>query len=319
MMELGGNSKAREFFRTRGGYTNNTEFSDSKYDSRAAEMYREKLKAEAEGGLAKKKSAFADFAAKTKDSEDNQRELDKEKPKDVPDVSSLKLTVSEKPESSTSSDVFGAKKGSNPKGLGGKKLNNDFFADFDAEEEEEEETKESFQDKMGSSRLQYSEEDEKTNGKKNTGSNSSANKEFTKPSAPKPNIGSDSFVPTRSKAQVAKETSVQSSTYGYAQQQFSNSKAISSNQFFGEDQKTDPERERRLGKFEGARAISSADYFERNEENMGETDPSDIARRIAYTAKTDLSHVKEVISDSGRKLSEWGSNFFSELSERYGN
>jgi len=51
---------------------------------------------------------------------------------------------------------------------------------------------------------------------------------------------------------------------------------------------------------------------------MGEADPGDIARRIAYTAKTDLSHVKDVLSEGGRKISEWGSNFFSELSERYG-
>jgi len=81
-----------------------------------------------------------------------------------------------------------------------KKVKNDFFADFDLDEEEhdEPETKESFQEKMSTSRLQYSEEEEKPNGKKN-----STTKEFKQPSAPKPNIGSDSFVPTRSKVQVA--------------------------------------------------------------------------------------------------------------------
>lgn len=48
-MEIGGNAKAKGFFRQHGGFADVKEgkFSDSKYSSRAAELYKQKLKAEA--------------------------------------------------------------------------------------------------------------------------------------------------------------------------------------------------------------------------------------------------------------------------------
>jgi len=49
----------------------------------------------------------------------------------------------------------------------------------------------------------------------------------------------------------------------------------------------------------------------------GDADASDLARRLAYTAKTDLSQVKDVVADKTRQLSQMASNFFQELSERY--
>jgi hypothetical protein len=48
MMELGGNQKAREFFRQHGGLVDWNKFSDTKYSSRVAELYRAKLKGEVE-------------------------------------------------------------------------------------------------------------------------------------------------------------------------------------------------------------------------------------------------------------------------------
>jgi len=90
--------------------------------------------------------------------------------------------------------------------------------------------------------------------------------------------------------------------------------------FFNEDESAkDPERKQRIGKFEGARAISSADYFDRDESEMGPSDvsASDIARRLAYTAKSDLSNVKEVLTESTSKLKDMASNWFNELNERY--
>lgn len=47
-MEIGGNKKAREFFRQH-GITEGSKFSSTTYSSRAAEMYRNKLRTEAEG------------------------------------------------------------------------------------------------------------------------------------------------------------------------------------------------------------------------------------------------------------------------------
>lgn len=56
MMELGGNEKAREFFRKHGAYVDSKEgkFSDTKYNSRGAELYKNKLKSEVENESTKK-------------------------------------------------------------------------------------------------------------------------------------------------------------------------------------------------------------------------------------------------------------------------
>jgi len=56
-MELGGNARAREFFRSHGGFVDsgNGKFSDTKYNSRAAELYKTKLKSEVEAEGATKK------------------------------------------------------------------------------------------------------------------------------------------------------------------------------------------------------------------------------------------------------------------------
>jgi hypothetical protein len=48
-MEVGGNGRAREFFRHH-GCTSEGKFSDLKYNHRAAELYRQKIKTEVEGG-----------------------------------------------------------------------------------------------------------------------------------------------------------------------------------------------------------------------------------------------------------------------------
>jgi len=44
---------------------------------------------------------------------------------------------------------------------------------------------------------------------------------------------------------------------------------------------------------------------------------SDLTRKLAYTAKTDLSNVKEVVTETGAKLKDMASNWFNEISERY--
>jgi hypothetical protein len=210
---------------------------------------------------------------------------------------------------SPSPTVVGKKVANNSKGLSAKKVSSDFFADFEIDDEEEEEEA----PKEPESRYIYKylmylvscryapskslEEDEKKNNNNNI-----------KEKENKPTVGSDAFVPIRSKEAIRKEQKEresQSGSHGVAQQNFSKAKAISSKQFFGEEESVDRgEKDRRLNKFEGARSISSADYFDRDEKGMSDNgmDASDIARKIANTAKADVSHVKDVITDSGRKV-----------------
>eukprot|EP00727_Mastigamoeba_balamuthi_P003798 m51a1_g13415 hypothetical protein (405) ;mRNA; f:179-2838 len=90
-----------------------------------------------------------------------------------------------------------------------------------------------------------------------------------------------------------------------AQARFANAKAIGSDEFFGLDKPTaeqDAEKERRLSKFSSSKSISSADYFERDETGMGEVSGTEMARRFAQNASADLSTLTNVAVEKGRVL-----------------
>jgi len=68
LMENGGNTKARGYFRQHGAYADGKEgkFSDSVYNSRAAEQYKHKLRVEALGeGQVQKKSICGIYSEST--------------------------------------------------------------------------------------------------------------------------------------------------------------------------------------------------------------------------------------------------------------
>jgi len=341
LMEVGGNKRAREFFQQHGGITAG-KFADTTYSSRVAELYRNKLRSEVEV-TQKKSSAFAEYSAKAKqvkevEESESFEELEDDKPQ--PDIKNNEEAKVAKPtngntpsptdrkglsSSSGSPSLLSAKKVTSKKGLGAQKVSNDFFADWDldekeeAEEEPEEEEKPKEEERRGySSKFSY--EDDAP--KKSASSSSISSTEHREHKQQKASVGSDSFVPTRLKKEQEKEKTSDKKEvgYGFAQQNFSKAKAISSNQFFGdEESKNDPERRQRISKFEGARSISSADYFDRDESEMGPQDisVSDITRKLAYTAKNDLGNVKEVVAETTTKLKDMASNWFNELSERY--
>jgi len=103
---------------------------------------------------------------------------------------------------------------------------------------------------------------------------------------------------------------------GDAQKRFGGAKSISSAQYYGEDKPTNnPETERRLNKFQGSSAISSADFFERDETDEFTTE--NLARKLAYTATTDFGQFTNVVVDGGKKITTMASDFFSDLQTRY--
>jgi len=326
-MELGGNAKAKDFFRKHGGYADAKEgkFSDTKYSSRAAELYKQKLKNEIEGDGKNKKEAFSEFSERAKDAEEKHKIFEEEeKKKETITTNAVKLVT---PQAATPS-VIGNKKSGTKRGLGATKVNADFFADFDVDENEEPEPiiqeekpkEESYYSR--STRLGYAEDNSSVTSNMVTSSVSSSTV-TPQERKERASVSSDNFVPTRTKNMFMDDDITQNSgtSKGPAQQGFSKAKHISSDQFFGkEKEKDDADKQARLNRFDGARSISSASYFERDESEIGpseDVNASDIARRLALTAKSDLSQVKEFVTDGSRKLSNLASNFISEWNDRY--
>jgi len=290
MMEVGGNGKARDFFRQHGGNIGKeAKFSDTKYNSRCAELYKQKIKSESEQGT-QKKSAFSEYAEKAKSAQDKEDEEEEEEDfqpaknatngSKAPSATTSTATTTKE---ASSPQVLGVSKhggaSTNKKGLGAKKVSSDFFADFDLDSDEEESKtpdlpEEKEEEKPRYSRLSY--DDKKSTSSSSYGSSSSSSSYSKAQDTVTPaqrqqraSVASDSFVPVRSKQAIQQEQSKKDVGYGYAQQNFTKAKAISSTQFFGEEErKNDPERQARMSKFEGAKAISSAAYFDREEDGM---------------------------------------------------
>jgi len=262
MMELGGNKRAREFLSQHGGITTG-KFRENTYNARVSEMYRNKLKAELEGET-KKKSAFAGYAAKAKEVEQKNEEEEREEEDEEPDTKNKQesqaasVKASSTPAKASTStpsptdrkalnssggspSVILTKKptGSTKKGIAAQKISTDFFADWDLvdekpqeEEDEKLSKKEEEEKKNNSSRFAYTEDEAPKGRKTSSGSSSVSSDDFRESKNQKASVGSDSFVPTRLKTEVAKQTKSTESGYGYAQQNFSKAKAISSTQFF---------------------------------------------------------------------------------------
>jgi len=348
LMEHGGNAKARGFFRQHGGFADAKEgkFSDTKYNSRAAELYRAKLKAEVDNDMKQKKSTFGDFSDKAKTAESNKSDDEEEEQTPTPapannnakaaptkssNGNSVNNNSSSTPKSSPT--VLGNRTGKDhaKKGLPAKKVSSDFFADFDlddddkAEEDEKEEVQEEQPRYASSSRFAYDDKSRSgsnsTNNSNNVGSGSSrvetVNADTRKARAA---VGSDSFVPQRSKAAIASEKKETNTSTGNPQ--YSKAKSISSTQYFAsENSADDAERRARLSKFDGQRSISSASYFDRDESGINsggdgdDINAAELARRLAWTAKNDVGQIKEILSDGTKKFAAAASTFFSELSE----
>lgn len=385
-MQAGGNGRAKAFFRSHGIETVKREDINSKYKSRAGELYREQLKLEVYGAP-KRSSAFAKkttaaTAQTSADHEDNGDDGDFFASDHTNGRSTSSLSSAAKPapsspstqarstQPSTPAPSSASSSSSTPSGLGAKKPQqtttpapatrgstpvlsarrtaqptsgarlgtkkaaasfDDWGDDWEAvlnnkEEVKEEETFKQDSSQTGGSRFAYAADEPKVEEKKPAASSQQqyqslhAHNVFASPSATPSTISSPSYSSNsgtlyKDRAAAAKkaEEERQSARDRYGDKV----KAISSDQYFGQDKAKENEVERRelMTRFSGASSISSAQYYNRDED--ADAGGGEMARRMAYNAGSDMESIKDAVYEGSKKLGSFASDLFSSL-QNYG-
>eukprot|EP00164_Ancoracysta_twista_P003431 GFYU01004576.1.p1 GENE.GFYU01004576.1~~GFYU01004576.1.p1 ORF type:complete len:537 (+),score=138.72 GFYU01004576.1:35-1645(+) len=97
---------------------------------------------------------------------------------------------------------------------------------------------------------------------------------------------------------------------------FKGKKSISSAAFFDDGQQNEAQASQRLQQFQGAGAISSDQYFDRDAPPPGAS-PSDLAWKLANQAKQDARVLKDLASTSAQKVSGMATKLVSDWQSRY--
>jgi len=340
MMELGGNANAKTFFRDHGVTELETE---SKYQTRAAELYKRHLKdlvdkerkktapvatpaapvVAAAPVAAKVESPTASSPAPTKPKKEAPSfQWEAQEEQDEP----IKYTPAPSKPVTSPGDSRAASTGAGR--LGAKKSDNSFFADFDMDSDEEKDQDQELPPPPSNkskgqaddvstrfSRLSYVGDEPAKNNK-----NSSPDKSPAL-SSDRNNKSSSVYDSKGSRGKPSNNSRDRDDGgVDYARKNFSAAKSISSDQYFGTDKQDSntQERDYRMSKFAGATAISSAAYFDRDESaSVSDMTAGDVARNFAYSAKADLGNISTVVGEGAKKLSAMASSFLSDLQDRY--
>ncbi|KAG6531989.1 probable ADP-ribosylation factor GTPase-activating protein AGD8 [Zingiber officinale] len=101
-----------------------------------------------------------------------------------------------------------------------------------------------------------------------------------------------------------------------ARQKFSNAKSISSAQYFGDQSKANNEAQISLEKFSGSASISSADLFGRANNSTADLTASDLINRISFQASQDITSLKSIAGETGKKLTCLASGLINDFQNR---
>lgn len=340
LMAVGGNGRARQFFKQHGWEELGADKIEAKYTSRAAQMYRSIL--EKEAAKLTEAAALSNLVSTGHPQGDAAPEFEPlpeiEKPEAAPVSAPVPAEVkhapaSQRPASAITKGRLGATKKTGGKlGLGVKKLDTKVDESlFDQAPAPEPAPAVAISDPLAptapagagpapappaSSRFGYDAlnvEPDLQRGKdghltlNNKGSDFFGGAE----------VGSNRRATAGSVPTAKPAAPAAAATSSVAQQKFGNAKAISSKAFEG-DQESDYDRRMKLNQFKGAAAISSADYFGNQDYSQAsasarandDLSASDIVNQLSLMAQQDLQHVTQ-------KLSGMASKFMNEISRGY--
>ncbi|OMO77306.1 Arf GTPase activating protein [Corchorus capsularis] len=328
MMIYGGNNRAQAFFKQH-GWTDGGKI-EAKYTSRAADLYRQILSKEVAKSMAEEAGLPSSPVASQSSQASNgllnvkTDEAPKENSlgrQETPQVSAAPK-VSHTVMSSTVKKPLGARKTGKTGGLGARKLTSKPSENLYDQKPEEpvvpvaSTTNNTSTAPVGSSfpsRFEYVENVQSTE------LNSSGPQVLSHVAPPKSSsffaeFGMDSGYQKKSSSNSSK---VQIQETDEARRKFSNAKSISSAQYFGDQARAaDNEAQATLQKFSGSTAISSADLFGDSSDASLDLAASDLINRLSFQAQQDISNLKNIAGETGKKLSSLASTLISDLQDR---
>ncbi|XP_039052763.1 probable ADP-ribosylation factor GTPase-activating protein AGD8 isoform X2 [Hibiscus syriacus] len=322
MMIYGGNNRAQFFFKQH-GWTDGGKI-EAKYSSRAADLYRQMLSKEVAKSMAEEAGLPSSPVGSRSSSASN--ELLDSKTVEAPKESSLDRV--EKPEvsvvqksshtvlTSTVKKTLGAKK-TGKTGLGARKLTtkpSENLYDQKPEEPVVPVASSSINTApIGSSfpsRFEYVE------NARSAELNSDGPQVLNHVAPPKSSsffaeFGMDSGFQKKSSSNSLKVQETDE-----ARRKFSNAKSISSSQYFGDQSRADNDAQVTLQKFSGSTAISSADLFGKGADKSLDLTASDLLDRLSFQAQQDISNLKNIAGETGKKLSSLASTLITDFQDR---
>ncbi|KAH7668695.1 ADP-ribosylation factor GTPase-activating protein 2/3 [Dioscorea alata] len=330
MMAFGGNNRAQVFFKQH-GWTDGGKI-EAKYTSRAAELYRQMLSKEV-ARAASDDSVFPSSPVASQSPRAADDFPDLKLPSSVIDHLNEKHEVLEPPNppsprapirsvvlGSAKKSVGGKKIGSKTGGLGVRKLTtkpNESL--YEQKPEEPTPVATSSSDSNTRSASLFPSRFEYVESIQSGGTGPGGGQVINHVAPPKASsFFADFGMDYGFEKKSSSTPKVQIHEGNEARQKFSNAKSISSAQFFG-DQVKDGDREAKvsLQKFSNSSAISSADFFG-NDGDDSEFDltATDLINRISLQASHDLSSLKDIAGETGKKLTSFASSLMNDLQDR---
>ncbi|CAA6669656.1 unnamed protein product [Spirodela intermedia] len=316
MMAFGGNNRANVFFKQH-GWTDGGKI-EAKYTSRPAELYRQLLSKE----VTKSSLEDSDLAKTDGLPELKLEDVSKENKVEqhaVPEIVRSPKAPQTTVISSMKKPIGTRKIGSKTGGLGAKKLTakpSESLYDQKPEEpapavSSTDSTTTSFGSSLPS-RFEYVED---APSSKTIGSNVIRHVSPPRSSSFFEDYGMDGGFQKKTSSNSSK---VQIQETNEARQKFLNAKSISSAQFFGDQSKSkDVEAQASLQKFSNSSSISSADLFGHGgDSSQLDISASDLINRISFQASQDISSLKNIAGETGKKLTSLASSFITDLQDR---